>query len=295
MTAFPDHWIIKDSSPDSIEAWSSFRLPFEPKGEKLSFRNTLREKIKKLKAKTPGMTLHAEYINTNLPSNCDVENILFYNIGPGHFSSIGCEHLFFEYGKSSPPPASDDKPYEHYIHYTVAQSEESLNCWRKTSLNKTLTTPDIKSFNKPEFVWAGIQKHIDSIGIENTLYIEGEFFLELTVNSPLSHKVNIYSLLKPLFDGVISSFQYSESCLDEVIINEVALILKEDPEIIKRWIQRPAFAVISDICPVKKQGNRIFWHPFDHLCIAGSVKTVNRSDIEDMILEINVFPVKKIM
>lgn len=241
------------------------------------------------------MTLHAEYINTNLPSNCDVENILFYNIGPGYFSSIGCEHLFFEYGKSSPPPASDDKHYEHYIHYAIAQSEESLNYWEKTSLNKTLTTHDIKSFNKPEYVWAGIQKNLDRNGIENTLYINGNFFLELIVNKPISHTVNIYSSLKPLFDGAISSFQYSESFLDEVIINEVALRLIEDPEIIKRWIQRPGFAVISDICPIKKQGNRIFWHPFDHLCVAGSVKTVNRSDIEDMILEINLFPVKKIM
>jgi len=220
-----------------------------------------------------------------------VENILFYNIGPGYFSSIGCERLFFEYGKSSPPTVSDDEHYEHYVHYEVAQYEESLYYWERTSSNITITTPDIKIYNKPEYVWAGIQKHLDDIGIENTSHINGEFSLELIVNSPVSRTVNIYSSLKPLFDGVISSLHYSESYLDEVIVNEVALRLKEDPETIRKWIQRPGFAAISDVCPVKKLGNRVFWHPFDHLCVAGSIKTVNKTDIANMILEINLFPV----
>jgi len=94
---------------NSAEAWSVQRLPFEPKGWQIDFRNDLRIAIHCLQSH-PGQILHGIYAGP--PSGlCDTENILFYNVGSGHFTSLVTAGLRFERGYSYPdPPAPLSAP-----------------------------------------------------------------------------------------------------------------------------------------------------------------------------------------
>ena len=69
-------------SDHCVEAWSRSRLPFQPKGDAIEFRNALRGTLAELALPT-GHRLHTTYASL-LPDFCDAENVLFYNLGMSH-------------------------------------------------------------------------------------------------------------------------------------------------------------------------------------------------------------------
>jgi hypothetical protein len=66
-----------------VELWSLKRLPFEPKDWLLDMRDSLRTAISQLIVNDSSI-LSATYTSP-IEELCDVENILFYNVGTGRF------------------------------------------------------------------------------------------------------------------------------------------------------------------------------------------------------------------
>ena len=65
--------------PESVQLWSAFRLPFDPKGQMRQARDDLRQALRQLVARGDQI-IDATY--TSLDSGfCDVENVLLYNVG----------------------------------------------------------------------------------------------------------------------------------------------------------------------------------------------------------------------
>ncbi len=114
---------------ETVEAWSIQRLPFEPKDWLLDFRHDLRTEIHRLQSK-PTQILLAIYGAP--PSGlCDTENILFYNVGLNHFTSLTTTGLRFERSCTHPsPPHALETSSQHYHCYTMEEVNHGFYCWQ---------------------------------------------------------------------------------------------------------------------------------------------------------------------
>jgi hypothetical protein len=75
-----------DGDESRVEAWSSVRLPFEPKGWLVEYRAELRNALRAMKAPA-GSVLYAEYAAPE-PASVELENVLLYNVGSGCYSHL---------------------------------------------------------------------------------------------------------------------------------------------------------------------------------------------------------------
>src|SRR5690348_2760915 len=104
-------------SPHRVELWLDSRLPFEPRGWHLEARGALRSALKTL-AVPPAGTLCAAYTSTET-SFCDVENVLFYNVGTGAFADLTRNGLRFERNFGSPSNSPSGRRYaHHHVYYS---------------------------------------------------------------------------------------------------------------------------------------------------------------------------------
>ena len=70
-----------------VDLWLQNRMPFEPTGQLLTARDSLRDVLKKMRL-PEGSRLACEYCS-EATEFCDVENVLLYNVGPSVFGHIG--------------------------------------------------------------------------------------------------------------------------------------------------------------------------------------------------------------
>jgi hypothetical protein len=68
-----------------IEAWSTARLQFEPKGLQIEYRDALRTALRQLRP-SDGVVLHGNYATPD-QDFADLENVLLYNVGSGAYGS----------------------------------------------------------------------------------------------------------------------------------------------------------------------------------------------------------------
>ena len=85
-----------------VEAWSAQRLPYEPRGWLLGFRNDLRAALRPLAA-APDQLLGAVYASEH-KGFFDVENVLFYNVGPAFLKGAGRYGVRYERAYQVPLP-----------------------------------------------------------------------------------------------------------------------------------------------------------------------------------------------
>ena len=81
-------------SINSVEVWSTERLPFEPKGLLKRLRTDICSAVKGIRCGFEQI-LHATYVSP-IRARCDVENILFYNVGTACFHQVDKAGLRFE-------------------------------------------------------------------------------------------------------------------------------------------------------------------------------------------------------
>jgi hypothetical protein len=84
-------YLVRDST-SVVEAWSTRRLSYEPKGWQVDLRSELRRAIRGL---SPSPALHATCTSPDRAFS-DLENVLFYNVGGIAFSPLGLQTLGFE-------------------------------------------------------------------------------------------------------------------------------------------------------------------------------------------------------
>lgn len=114
------------TSADTVEAWSTVRLPFEPKGRMLEFRTELRAALRSLDP-AAGAQLHAVYGATDDGQFVDTENVLLYNVGTAALRHLTDSAVTFERAFTYPPPPdkSDLPPaHLHYQRYAVEAPTE---------------------------------------------------------------------------------------------------------------------------------------------------------------------------
>jgi len=107
-----------EASSSRVEACSSSRLAFEPKGWQLDYRAELRQALRALKP-VSGHVLVAELL-TDDDHFFDVENVLLYNVGTSNVRPVTVDGLAFR------RLASASRHMSYRTRYTVAAMPDWL-------------------------------------------------------------------------------------------------------------------------------------------------------------------------
>lgn len=149
------------TSPCEVNAWSEVRLPFEPEGEMLEFRQQLVAAIKAMPSACD-VQLVATYTAADPKALVDTENVLFYNVGLGCISAHTRRSLAFERVFAAPPHQAVTTSWtaRHHHRYRAMPVPADFEHWRPVHLvaqwhDVPLVTGALAH---PETVWAALNQ-----------------------------------------------------------------------------------------------------------------------------------------
>ena len=261
---------------DVAEAWSVKRLPFEPRGWLKQLRADLREALMAF-ACTPDEVLHATYVSSD-KELCDTENVLFYNVGSGSFSKAALNGLRFERVFADPPPPPvpfGDRP-AHYQRYSLENTQAGFAHWDQQGTLaqwEAVKCQPLTSTTKPAAVWYEMKCGSTEIANIPTEPVR-RFGLSLTVGFPPKLQggtLNAAGLIKPAFDGIVSSFHSHDGADLEEVGKRIARQLGVDSREVTDHLMAREAAILSRRQLVHLRGEGIQWNPADDLCVAGEL------------------------
>lgn len=287
------NYYIKESSGEdnSVELWSTKRLPFEPSGWLLEMRNSLFSEIKKLNIKNDS-ALYAIY-SSKEKGFFDVENVLFYNVGAGAFKEICQNDLVFERTEKSPPEISQEllKSPNHYQGYFIMNKDQLSPFWKKRQTIASWSNvpcPPLKVSTKAEKIWE-VMKKVD-IQLKRPQSVK-RFGMSVDIKAPEGTKTNLSSLVKPLLDGIISSFHSHEVIKSNETVDILSNRIGVDQSKIKEWLYDSINDVLGKRNLVYLFRNNIKWNPADDLCLTTSLHFDDSLDEENWLLSGEIFSI----
>jgi hypothetical protein len=234
----------------TVQAWSTTRLPFEPKGWMLDYRSALRTALRSI-APVAGLGLAARYYAPDA-AVVDVENVLCYNIGSGayahliggglrlnrHRSTDGLHHVTYQLEPIAP---AELMPFA-VVAAAVPTGTHSAGQWW------SLLRPNLQ-LNQMS---AG-----QSFGVE--VHVSGSW-----TNSGLAAAV------KPMLDGLVSALHAHDQSQPNELVPRLATL--GDPSSV--WLmlcdrRKAALGTRRLLRPHGPAG--IAWNPADDLCTAISI------------------------
>jgi len=270
------HYIVRHAH-GAVETWSVARLPFQPSGWKLQWRDDLKAALRALDAGTG--FLSAQYDSPCLHPRCDAENVLFYNLS-GAFASSTQHGLRFERGfaaRSSPLPLSGVA--EHYHQYAPAQPGTAFRGWREErplAEFSGIELPWIKSDSDPSHVWLALR--LAATRCSGAVDDPPQFALRLRLQVPTGAGCAA-SLAKPLFDGVVSAFQVHDGWRSIQIAHWLSRRLALTPDLLLGLLEESGQAVLGLTRLFDQtQAGRFKWAPDDDYCVAGELAIDRNTD-----------------
>ncbi len=263
-----------------IKVLSKIRIPFDniTSNDVLEFKDDLLFAIRTLSV-NENSVISARYGTTNAQKQFyDLENVLFYNIGTANFTDLTKNGIMFaetsaydilrkrnEWGLS--------EEYEHYYEYMVCSPGKAKNTDLEIACWKDIPFCKCKSLS-PLDAWLAMRNADRNIQIKESIECEfgDAFALDLVLEKPKTLEFNITSAMKPLLDGIVSSFHgglFDEdmisllvgklSCTRDQIINVGMNVLGK-----REYIQK---------YPRAKNG--IKWNPADDMCKSVSIQIID--------------------
>lgn len=146
----PHSGYLTTGTAKTAELWSDTRLPFEPRGASRQARQEIRTRLRHLVA-TPGEILCADYVSED-NSFCDVENVLFYNVGRSTFRAATKNGLAFRRLHAKPPPSPTGRAYRHFQRYALIPIAATAIAGRRIC-SIAFELERLSSSTKPHEVW----------------------------------------------------------------------------------------------------------------------------------------------
>lgn len=273
----PKKYFLKKENNTSIEFWSNARLPFEPTVElpKVIFhemRDSLRSAIKGLKSGN-GTILNAEYSSTQ-KGFFDVENVLFYNVGSGVFKHLCNNGLRFERRIVSPPkvPVQLIGQVKHYHNYSIVNNKTKSIYWKKgTNLANWTDIPcnPLKGNVKPHSIWNPMKNGSAVVHNEHPYF--SSYGIQVTIKAPIGTKINLASVVKPLLDGIISSFHTHDGSEIFETSERLAKMLGENHEMVHRMLLDSNMNLLGKRKLLYKRSKGVQWNPADDDCMMAEI------------------------
>lgn len=230
-----------------VEAWSTVRLPFEPKGWLHDYRRELQAALRSMTA-TPTSVLYAKY-GTPGGGLADLENVLLYNLGSGcyaHLAELGivCRRT----------PSLDGL---HRVSYTSMEpADVTLPSGKVLAAARLVEMP---SGGTPAHWWAAFSDHLETR--DDKLY-EGEFAIRAAVGS--AWKRSLAPSVKSFLDGLIAALHVHDGSGREHLT--AALDEIGEGDLLWELLNDPAKALFGRRRLVRPHGSRIAWNPADERC-----------------------------
>lgn len=182
-----------------VLAWSTTRLPFEPRGDMKVFRDELRSAIAALHAQDD-QGLLATYSSPRRDF-CDVENVVIYNVGASAFRNSAPNELAFQ------RTYEQHGIHEHSYRYEIlprpiklGSDMEPVARWRSAELDRLSESTGLTS------LWWSIRHgEIDVVG-----QIDGASPVRIEVEVRGPHPVNLASIVKVAVDASVVALQEAE-------------------------------------------------------------------------------------
>ncbi len=254
----------------SVELWSAKRLPFEPEDWLLEMRNSLRTAVENMNCSSEEV-LHAVY-SSKERDFVDAENVLFYNVGTSAFKNLCKKGLVFERMFKKPPRIQESTGGEHHQKYSTAEKEVQSSNWGKTELLahwNGVKIPPLSSSAKPHVYWHAVkQGSVQSSGGIDPNHFYG---IDLKIKAPAGTEINLASAVKPLLDGIISSFHAHDGPELEKVAERLSNYLSEDVASIKDLLKDEKSAVLGIKNLVRPFGEGVQWHPDDDICVYAKI------------------------
>jgi len=230
----------------SVDAWSTVRLPFEPKGWLLDYRSELQNALRSTKA-TPTSVLYAEYSAPDA-AFADLENVLLYNVGSGSYSHLAHRGIICR-----------RRPTADHLHHVTYASIESTDVDVATGpVLATTRLADAPSGSTAHW-WAAFRNQLHTDG--NTLY-HGEFGVRAEVGS--AWRRSLAPSVKALLDGLIAALHVHDGSERDHVT--AALSDVGDGGLLWELLNDPALAIFGPRRLVRPHGPRIAWNPADERC-----------------------------
>ncbi len=276
-----------------VEAWSTSRLQFEPKGWQREFKSDLRSAIASLSA-APGQKVRGIYTSAD-GSFVDTENILYYNVGSGAFTKAARYGVCFERSYSMSPPCPTPLAISrlHHQHYSLRPLQTSFKNWKegavlalwKTRFNKVNTSSSCAD------IWLGVKKGSILIPVQSKSPPD-RFGLRAMLAVPRGMSARPASVIKVIFDGVISAFQYHNGRHQSEVSQRIAKQVGTGADEISTLLLNPGESVLGRSQLVRLFGTGVQWNPADDICLAGELITEQGSmsgkwELRGEIFEIN--------
>ncbi|MGE0569850.1 MAG: hypothetical protein AB7H85_11950 [Dehalococcoidia bacterium] len=221
----------------AVEVWSERRLPFEPKGTLLELRTRMRAELRNLRV-ADDEVIEAAYQSDDLDF-CDVENVLFYNVGAVAFSASRARAVRFWRSFGSPPTAPSGGQLPHYSCYRAGTAISRFQSEARLSVLRSAPFPSASKLRDPWFVWHSVRTG-DFEG-EAFLASTEKFSLRVALEIGASHfRPTVVPLLKPVLDGLVTALHSHDGRdLDQIcarlstrlpiLANEVSALLVHNP------------------------------------------------------------------
>jgi hypothetical protein len=141
---------------NTVEVWSEERLPFELRGWHATMRGQLRKAVRLLEPR-PGSVLRAVYSSADR-SFVDVEDVLFYKVGPSYFQLLVGTGLVFERSFHPVPWADDRKARaQHHHRYQLLDHLPRVAHWYAGPVLAVIRPFHVRSVGKPADVFMAIR------------------------------------------------------------------------------------------------------------------------------------------
>lgn len=253
-----DFVVIDDRDAGRVDAWSTRRLPFEPKGSMVEFRSAIRAGLAAL-GDGSGRLLCV--YSSRSAEMCDAENVLLYNVGVSNFSRIAARSMAFERSYDLPPcPGELAGPARHH-HLYLAHPTEGLLHWRVQTVVSSWQgrLPD-RLDDAGGWWWSTRACSPTTRGVS----LQGQRFgLRVRLNPTRRALVGI---IKPMLDGIIAAF-HSDDSPESVAVGRIAVRLPQDPVAVESRL-RSGERALGARRLVWAFRNGVQWNPGDDLCVA---------------------------
>lgn len=247
-----------------VDTWSSSCLQFEPEGWQRGWRDELAQHLREMRITG---ALYAVY-ESEAKQPVDVENVLFYNVGPSAFRHLTSRGIAFErsFSAPTPPPHPTSEPVLHHQTYTGGIDRDWFRHWRLDQLFANwvdLPLPEVNSgVLTASRVWART--------LATTVGPSGpparRFGLRIRVSGIGPRP--LVSILKPLLDGVISAFHQHEGAIPTALVERTAVAAGLEPRVTFERLLSARQAVLGPRRVVRPTANRVAWNPRDDDCVA---------------------------
>ena len=256
------------ASAREVQAWSVFRLPFQPRGDALAFRNLLRTYIAAME-KLPGQILTCTY-TSSIPGLVDAENVLLYNVGLAGFAKLCRDGLRFERSFEAVPHAPIELAppgAQHYHHYRSIERDADFDSWRRGDLLASWrdalwpTGPPTVSA-----LWLAIRSALPRVARRASL--NARVGLRLEIAGSRTGPNPVYAL-KPLVDAAISSFHgHSDAAAAGECARRIGTRHGIDPNRIENQMTDGSLDVLGARRVVAPYRTGVKWDPADESCVA---------------------------